>query len=109
MTIYLRSEVDRQGDIEDYHWYCSHHCYAASFRETPPDIFGEDTKLEYGGAYPCGAEHDSYDLCYTCEAPIGNPLTPEGEQHVIEAVMGLEYRSETELATQLRITYSYLF
>jgi hypothetical protein len=143
MTIHLRTETDHCGDAVDYHWYCSGGCYDASFIPDCPKCcqpvwdlpFGsklakcwgcgtafetmtddDDDKLEIGGAYPCGAESDSPDYCATCEAPIGNPLTSEGEQYVREYVCDVlstdpedESTEHIARAGELAREYAYLF
>jgi hypothetical protein len=79
--------------------------------------------FEEGGAYPCGAEHDSPDFCVTCGAAVGNPLTPEGEEYVREFVEEVENPNRLSCAVyypynnanarnnarRLRETYPYLF
>lgn len=82
MGIYLRSIIEDNGDISDYLWYCSQTCYSDSFAKFTAD----NANVEKGGAYPCGAEHDSPDYCATCGEPVGNPITDVGEAYVIEYV-----------------------
>lgn len=111
--IYLRTITDDSGDTVDLAWYCSHICYSDSLRADPPT-----KSFEEGGAYPCGAEHDLPDYCATCGAPVGNPLTSEGEAYVRETVRelhdldGFDTRDREERiakAQALREEYSYLF
>ena len=87
-VIYLRTETDKFGNAVDYHWYCSSWCYRESLDKIPMTEPGPDDRvldgLEEGGAYPCGAEHDSPDYCAQCETPVGNPLTEEGVTYMRE-------------------------
>lgn len=104
MGIYLRTETDSHGDAVGYRWYCSQSCYTDSFLGGPID------GLEDGGAYPCGAEHDSPDFCAICEAPVGNPLTDEGYSLIREWLQDLPFRldptgSLTRRAADLRRMY----
>lgn len=108
MTIHLRTQTDSRGDAVEHNWYCSRFCYALSLDQEPPTDPGEDGRvyegLETGGAWPCGAEHDLPDFCVTCETPIGNPLTTDGEEYVREHV-----RDWGDIAAPLRREYAYLF
>jgi hypothetical protein len=105
LTIHLRSINDSRGDVTDYHWFCSRSCYLDDLAEHEPT-----ETYEEGGAYPCGAEHDSPDFCTRCGDPVGNPLTDEGVSLVREWLRDLPFRldptgTNTARAEALRATY----
>jgi len=108
MGTYLRTETDSRGDAVDYSWYCSEVCYSDSLRKEPPT-----ETFERGGRYPCGAESDSPDYCATCGAPVGNPLTDEGERYVREYVLDVDgaYRDAESVTrrTALKAEYPWIF
>lgn len=104
--IHLRCITDDRGDTVDYAWFCSQGCYSQSLRDDPPTV-----TFEEGGAYPCGAEHDTPDFCAVCGTPVGNPLTDEGYADVREWLADLPFRLDptgtlADRAADLRRTYA---
>lgn len=119
--IHLRTLTDANGDAVEYLWYCSATCYYDSFVRgigTVVAPMAGSAGVEEGGAYPCGAEHDNADYCATCKAPVGNPLTEEGDAAVTEYVAAVmapnppsHYANAESMARaqSLRSEYGYLW
>ena len=98
MGIHLRSICDASGDVVEYAWYCSTGCYQEGLASDPPS-----PSFEEGGAYPCGAEHDSPDQCAWCGEPVGNPLTDAGVLYLRELLA--DWHGSLELRDSYRRVY----